>query len=360
MGIKNLNTLIMKYAYNGVKQKNLNVYKNKILLIDTNIYLYKYLYGNSNHINGFFFQINKLKKFGIIPIYIFEGKPPAEKNNTIKKRKRYKLNIKNRIEKIAENIKLLENKINCKENLQELINQRKNLEKKLVYINVDVIEKTKNLFDLMGIHYIEASCEAEHLCSYLIKNKYAHGVITEDMDTLPCGSDIVIKNFSNRSDYIQEYNLNDIITNLNLKFEEFIDMCILFGTDYNNRITGLNPNQIYKLIIKHKNLEKIYKPSVKLDNLIKIRKIFNLEYLKINKNNIDSIKKKKLPNLPSLKLFLKQNSTIDKKLYNHRIYLMFGKDKKINLYSNLYINSLKKRYKINKNGNIIKNNCITV
>ena len=127
------------------------------------------------------------------------------------------------------------------------------MEKKLVYINSDIIKKTKILFDLMGVQYIVAKCEAEHLCSYLIKNKYAHGIITEDMDALPCGSTIVIKKFSNKSDYILEYNLNNIIDDLKLKIDEFIDMCILCGTDYNNRVSGLNQYEIYKLIIKNKN-----------------------------------------------------------------------------------------------------------
>ena len=114
MGIRNLNALIMKYSSNGVKRKNLSVYRNKILLIDTSIYLYKYLYGNNNHINGFFFQINKLKKFGIIPIYVFEGKPPIEKTNTVKKRARYKSNIKVRLEEIRKQILLYTNKIESK------------------------------------------------------------------------------------------------------------------------------------------------------------------------------------------------------------------------------------------------------
>ena len=79
MGVKSLNTLISSYTSNGEKKIHLSKFKGYKLAIDTNVYLYKYLYGKSNHINGIFFMINKLKKFDIEPIFIFDGKPPEEK-----------------------------------------------------------------------------------------------------------------------------------------------------------------------------------------------------------------------------------------------------------------------------------------
>ena len=83
MGIKNLNTLIESNSQNGINKRHLSSFSGKVLAIDTNVYLYKYLYGKSNHIDGMFFMINKFKKFGITPIFILDGKPPDEKIDTI-------------------------------------------------------------------------------------------------------------------------------------------------------------------------------------------------------------------------------------------------------------------------------------
>ena len=53
----------------------------------------------------FYYDINKFKKFNITPIFVFDGKPPDEKNETIKNVKRL---IKNKLE---EKISLLKIKI---------------------------------------------------------------------------------------------------------------------------------------------------------------------------------------------------------------------------------------------------------
>ena len=43
MGIKNLNSLIEKYASSGKSRQHLSNFNDKVLAIDTNVYLYKYL-----------------------------------------------------------------------------------------------------------------------------------------------------------------------------------------------------------------------------------------------------------------------------------------------------------------------------
>ena len=86
MGIKSLNNIIINFTKNGEKKVHLSKFKGLRFAVDTNVYLYKYLYGNSNHIDGLFFMINKFKKFDITPIFIFDGKHPKEKSEKIKSR----------------------------------------------------------------------------------------------------------------------------------------------------------------------------------------------------------------------------------------------------------------------------------
>ena len=83
MGIKNLNSIITKYAQQAISKNSLNKYSHNKVAIDAYIYLYKYSYGGNNVIDGIFFQINKFKKYNIEPIYIFDGKPPLEKKGLL-------------------------------------------------------------------------------------------------------------------------------------------------------------------------------------------------------------------------------------------------------------------------------------
>lgn len=75
MGIKSLSTILNNYAKNSIKNVTLDSFRGKIISIDTSIFLYKYLYNNCDFIDGFTRQILRLLKNGIIPLYIFDGKP---------------------------------------------------------------------------------------------------------------------------------------------------------------------------------------------------------------------------------------------------------------------------------------------
>ena len=322
MGIKNLNSLIEKHSSNGKTKRHLSSFGDKVMAIDTNVYLYKYLYGKSNHIDGMFFMINKFKKFNIKPIFIFDGKPPNEKQDTIKNRKIIR-------DRLKEKLLNLEAQLLLKEDLSEiqtLKDEIENIEKKIMYVNKTVIDKTKELFDLMGITYVSADCEAEHYCSKLCKLDLVDGVVSEDMDTVACGSKLVIRNFTNKDDYVDCYTLDNILYDLDINYTSFIDLCILLGNDYNHRPRNLIPDEIYEIVKKHKSIENILNKSIVTNwkcEYQSIRDIILLKDININVTKLINQYNKKF-NIQSLTIFLKNNSTIDEKTYRHRINLIFN------------------------------------
>tara|TARA_B110000208_G_scaffold189674_1_gene251751 strand:+ start:3168 stop:4241 length:1074 start_codon:yes stop_codon:yes gene_type:complete len=320
MGIKNLNNFLKKK--NLCIKTHLSKYKKHIIAVDANVYLYKYLYGNKNHINGLFFMINKLKKYKIKPVFIFDGKPPDEKLQTITVRKLQK-------KKKQMTIAKLENEINSSyidSDIFLLKKKLKNLQKQVIYITDEVINDSKKLFDVMGIGYIEADCEAEHYCSKLCRLGLVNAVLSEDTDTIACGSNIVLREFSNKSDYVLEYNLNTILYELDVNYKSFIDICILMGNDYNNKIKHLNTEHILELIHTHKTIENIIKTGgikyIKY-NYKDIRAIFNLLSITPDINTFNLQLNKKVIKY-KIKEFLHKYSDIDKKVYDSRIDLMYN------------------------------------
>lgn len=322
MGVKSLNTLISNYTSNGEKKVHLSKFKGYKLAIDTNVYLYKYLYGKSNHINGIFFMINKMKKFNIKPIFIFDGKPPEEKNDKIIQRKAIRNKLQQRLLNLKSDLTLQESD----EEKQKIQEEIENIEKKIMYVNRLVIEKTQNLFDHMGVAYINANCEAEQYCSKLCRMGLVDGVVSEDTDTIACGSKIVLRDFSNRDDNITYFSLDEILYELNLNYNSFIDLCILLGNDYNNRPRGYGPDKIFELIQKFGNIETILeKGQIKYLNFDyeSIRNIIKLNNIDIDINQLQS-QWNKSSNIENLISFLDENSTIEKKTYLHRIKLMYN------------------------------------
>jgi flap endonuclease-1 len=259
-------------------------------------------------------MVNKFKKFGINPLFIFDGKPPDEKINTIISRRENKQKLHERIMDIKAHINLND----------ELYNSElSSIEKRIVFVNFDIIQTTKELLTYMGISYIDADTEAEHYCSKLNKLGLVNGVVSEDMDTLACGSSIVLRNFSNRDDMIDEYNLTTILTEMNINYNSFVDMCILLGNDYIPRIRGYTPDDIYNDILNYENIETIIEnKSIKLiGDIDRMREIYNTKKIEIDIDNFNNMKP--ITNLIELSSFLRQNSSIDYETIQNRIHKMY-------------------------------------
>ena len=375
MGIKNLKLLLNSKCGSAINQRNLNNYNGMIIGIDLSIFLYKYLYRNNDHIEGLTKLILRLLKNNIIPVFVFDGKPPEEKNETLLERRTKKefLYMKKEILEL-----ILLNKNNCfeknrkmiydyiqknnhsfkmtDEQLIEYINKSseeidediEKINKKIIHIKSIHIENAKKLFDLFGIKYIVSSCEAETLLAFMSKKNYIDACITEDMDILTNGGKIFLKNFSSDKNYVDEYCLEGILENLNITQDEFIDLCILCGCDYTNKIIGLGCINAYKLIKKYSTIENIlenikdnikYKVHNKFD-YNSARKLFKIEFDDdFIEKNLKDIKMNK-PNLNKLLVFLNNNS-----LLNNR----YKKNIEINLL-NYYLNidSITKLDNINK------------
>jgi flap endonuclease-1 len=120
----------------------------------------------------------------------------------------------------------------------------------------------QRLLKLMGIPYVEAPCEAEAQCAALAKAGKVYAAGSEDMDTLTFGTPILLRHltFSEaRKMPIAEIHHDKIIEGLEFTEDQFIDMCILLGCDYCDKIPGIGPHRAIQLIREHKNLEDVVK-----------------------------------------------------------------------------------------------------
>ena len=67
---------------------------------------------------------------------------------------------------------------------------------------------------------------------------------------------------------------------LNMKMDNFVDMCIMSGCDYNNRIPRVGVLTSYKLIKKHKKIDNLpEKYDVTILNHVRCREIFSIKPL---------------------------------------------------------------------------------
>ena len=96
MGIKSITKLLKLNSLNGIKHIHIDKFRDKRIAIDASLYIYQSLInipntGNgksNNHILGIYNKTIYYLSYGIKPIYIFDGKPPDDKYETIMERKK--------------------------------------------------------------------------------------------------------------------------------------------------------------------------------------------------------------------------------------------------------------------------------
>jgi flap endonuclease-1 len=296
MGIRNLNKFIKENISNGYTKININDLEDKVVAIDTSLILYQFLIAIkssedlknkdgkiTSHIHAILTKVLTYLKKRIYPIFVFDGKAPEIKTKTLQ----YRSQIKKKAEENLKNDILLTDE------------EKKKMLKRSLKITEEQIKECKEILNIIGIPYIESPTEADPQCAYLVKEGIADSVISDDMDLLAFGTSKLIRGKSNK---LEIYDLNIILKELKLTYDEFVELCILFGCDYCNTIKKIGVKRAYELILKHKNIESIIKLK-KYDipedyNYKTIIDYFkNPPILKIKKNDIKWLP----PNLDLLK-----------------------------------------------------------
>uniref|UniRef100_A0A0P4W461 Flap endonuclease 1 n=1 Tax=Scylla olivacea TaxID=85551 RepID=A0A0P4W461_SCYOL len=261
MGILGLSKLIADVAPSAVKENEIKNFFGRKVAVDASMSLYQFLVAvrqegqmlttadgeTTSHLMGFFYRTIRMVENGIKPVYVFDGKPPTMKGGELAKRKERREEAQKALEKAEE-----------AGNAEDV----EKFSRRLVKVTKTHTEEAKTLLRLMGIPYVEAPCEAEAQCAALAKAGKVYGVATEDMDALTFGTPILLRHmtFSEaRKMPIKEFHLSRVLEGLELKQEEFIDMCILLGCDYCDSIKGVGPKRAIELIRSHKSLESVVK-----------------------------------------------------------------------------------------------------
>ena len=86
MGPRGLSTFLRYQNLTGIQKRDLVFFRGRTIVVDTSIYMYRY---NTNNelIENFYAMLCIFKKYNIIPLFIFDGKPPPEKFEALNKRR---------------------------------------------------------------------------------------------------------------------------------------------------------------------------------------------------------------------------------------------------------------------------------
>jgi len=227
----------------------------------------------TSHLTGLLYRTSNLLACGIKPVFVFDGKPPEIKGDTLSKRKE----VKEKAQK--EWMKALE---------EEDFAAAKKAAQATSRLTSEMVEHTKEALDAMGIPWVQAPMEGESQAAYMAQKGDVWATGSTDYDALLFATPILIRYLSiggkrklpGKNIYInvepEQINLADSLKKLEITQEQLIDIGILIGTDFNYGVKGIGPKTALKLIKEGKTIEECYKmkdqePEV---NIQEVRDIF--------------------------------------------------------------------------------------
>jgi flap endonuclease-1 len=251
MGIKQLNRFIKNNVKDSMKLISIKELSGKKIAIDISIYMYKYA-SDGNLIENIYLMLAIFRYYDIIPIFIFDGKPPIEKKEVLIKRSQEKKEAEEEFNKLKS---ILTNNSNIdNDEKQELVNNMDLLKKKFIRISKNDIQNVKQIIRAYGATYYDAPCEADELCAMLTIKEKVWACLSEDMDMFVYGCPRVIRYFSLLNHTAVLYDMKEILEKLNLTQKELREICVLSGTDYN--INNENSCNIYTTFKYFRNYKK--------------------------------------------------------------------------------------------------------
>lgn len=242
-----------------------------------------------SHLVGIVDVVSQLLANGITPVIVFDGPPPQEKSNTIRKRKSHKENTQQNITWIEQQfetdappssastpttttstsaattssstsddfferaIAQLSSPVGISSEEKKKIKLELELEKQklaAVFLQPYHFYQTQSLCEILGIPFIRSRGEAEVTCVELLRNQKIDAVYTADSDVLVFGCTRMIRRIIN-DEYIDALDHNFVIQELGINHEQFVCMCILIGCDFCEPLLSHNSFTQALELVKH-------------------------------------------------------------------------------------------------------------
>ena len=139
-------------------------------------------------------------------------------------------------------------------------------EGQMVNVSREDLNKIQDLCNSFGVPCIQSENEAETLCCKLSKNikkteqnnLNSIGVISEDTDVLAYGCELFICDLNVANGDCNVIYLPSLLETMEMEYQQFLEFCILSGTDYNTNIPGIGSVKCYDWILKHKSINNIF------------------------------------------------------------------------------------------------------
>lgn len=195
----------------------------------------------TSHLIGVFYRTTALLGQGVLPVWVFDGRPPDLKAGTLRAR----FLVKERAE--AE----------WKEALAAGdLERAKRKAAATSRLTRPMAEETKALLVALGVPVVQAPSEGEAQAAAMAARGLVWAAASEDYDSLLFGAPRLVRGLAARGGRgttpgAQVIDREELLRTLGLSGDELILVGLLVGTDFNDGAKGYGPKRALKLVQEH-------------------------------------------------------------------------------------------------------------
>jgi flap endonuclease-1 len=127
------------------------------------------------------------------------------------------------------------------------------LESRTQRLTETIIDTTRELLELLDVPIVDAPAEGEAQCAHMARQDVVDYAGTEDYDALLFGAPLTLRQLTSKGDP-ERMDLDATLERHGLTWEQFVDVAILCGTDFNEGIPGIGPKTAVSLLAEHGEL----------------------------------------------------------------------------------------------------------
>lgn len=293
MGIRNLHEFLRRTVPDIYNEVSLSEFAFKTIAIDLSIYLCKYKSAYKERwLDAFLGMMCQLRENDIHFIFIFDSKSPPEKDHEKRMRMQQRERMKMRVKEMRDGIEEFQRSKTLNDFLSQYLKKKNKVftsdQEMLAYLWEEADRMSGNILDIQGkdfellkelflilnVPFFWAFSEAEATCAHLCLNGIVDAVMTEDTDILAYGCPLFLHRINMATNSICQIRMGDVLRKLGLNYREFLDFCIMSGTDYNTNIRNIGNERSFKLIREYRTIDNIPNLDVSVLNHLRVRELF--------------------------------------------------------------------------------------
>jgi flap endonuclease-1 len=174
----------------------------------------------------------------LVPVFVFDGGVTDLKEAEIEERRAQKEKAESKLEA-------------ARERGDDV--QAARLEARTQRLTDVIHETTRGLLDRLDVPYIEAPAEGEAQAAHLTKRGDADYVGSEDYDTLLFGAPRTLRQLTSKGNP-ELMDLEATLADLEVSYEQLVDIAMLCGTDFNEGVSGVGPKTALREVKEHGDL----------------------------------------------------------------------------------------------------------